>query len=93
MAIKPAIRTKKEIEKLTAGISGTWVRRRNARKKMIAWSNELVEAEINEKKKEVRSTRHHYMSQNPIWRLGGTIKCGELLCDACECHCDKVITY
>lgn len=50
MAIKPAIRTKREIEKLTASISGTWVRRRNARKKMIVWSNELV-SDTNKKKR------------------------------------------
>ena len=54
MTIKPAVRTMQEIEKLTRRIDGTWVRRRNARKKMIAWSNELVDEAINEKKREVR---------------------------------------
>lgn len=54
MTIKPAVRTIQEIEKLTRRIDSTWVRRRNARKKMIAWSNELVDEAINEKRKEIR---------------------------------------
>lgn len=57
MTIKPAVRTIQEIEKLTRRMEGTWVRRRNARKKMIAWSNELVDEAINEKRKEIRSLK------------------------------------
>lgn len=54
MTIKPAVRTMQEIEKLTRRIEGAWVRRRNARKKMIAWSNEIIDEAIQAKKKETR---------------------------------------
>lgn len=57
MTIKPAIRTMQEIEKLTRRIEGTWVRRRNARKRMVAWSNELVEEAIQAKKNEIRKLK------------------------------------
>ena len=46
MKIKPAIRTEKEIEQIVAGFSGTWVRRRNVRTKLVDWSNELVNKDI-----------------------------------------------
>lgn len=57
MTIKPAVRTMQEIEKLTRHIDGAWVRRRNARKKMIAWSNEIIDEAIQAKKKEIRKLK------------------------------------
>ena len=54
MKIRPAIRTEKEIEQIVAGFSGTWVRRRNARQKLIAWSNELLDKEIGIQRAQIR---------------------------------------
>lgn len=54
MKIKPAVRTEKEINQCVAGIAGTWVKRRNARKKLIAWSNGLIEADINLQRIQIR---------------------------------------
>ncbi len=57
MKIRPAIRTEQEIDKIAAGLQGTWVRRRNARNTMIKWSNELVMQEIEKVKSEIRKLR------------------------------------
>jgi hypothetical protein len=57
MKIQPKIRTQQEIENCVAGIAGTWVKRRNARKKLIDWSNELVNEEILICKGKVRDLR------------------------------------
>lgn len=57
MKVKPAIRTEKEIDKIVAGFSGTWVRRRNARVKLVAWSNELVDEKILECRGVVRDLK------------------------------------
>lgn len=57
MKIKPAIRTEKEIDQCVAGVSGTWVRRRNARDKLVQWSNELLEQEIELQRKQIRKLR------------------------------------
>lgn len=57
MKIKPAIRTEKEIDQLVAGFSGTWVRRRNARVKLIQWSNELLEQDIELKRSFIRKLK------------------------------------
>jgi uncharacterized protein YjiS (DUF1127 family) len=57
MKIKPAIRTEKEIEQIVAGVGGTWVRQRNARNKLVAWSNELLEEEINLQRIQIRALR------------------------------------
>lgn len=54
MKIKPAIRTMPEIEQIVSSFSGTWVRRKNAEKKLILWSNELVNTEIELIKSRVR---------------------------------------
>ena len=57
MKIKPAIRTEKEIEKIVSGVSGTWVRRRNARNKLTEWSNELVGEQIEAKRSVIRKLK------------------------------------
>ncbi|AUR89651.1 hypothetical protein NVP1127O_59 [Vibrio phage 1.127.O._10N.286.52.E12] len=57
MKIKPAIRTEKEIEQIVAGVGGTWVKRRNARKKLTDWSNALLEEEINIQRAMIRKHR------------------------------------
>lgn len=57
MKIKPAIRTEKEIDQIVAGVSGTWVKRRNARNKLVAWSNELLEQDIELQLKQIRRLR------------------------------------
>lgn len=54
MKIKPAIRTEKEIDQIVAGFSGTWVRRRNARNRLVEWSNDLVDKEIDLQRTSVR---------------------------------------
>ena len=46
MKIKQEIRTTEQIEQIVSGFSGTWVRRRNARAKLVDWSNELVNKDI-----------------------------------------------
>lgn len=66
MTIKPAVRTMQEIEKLTRRLGGTWVRRRNARKKMIAWSNEIVDEAIHAKKKEIRQLKAEGMKERDL---------------------------
>ena len=53
MKIKAAIRTTEEIDVIVSSIQGTWVRRRNARQKLVAWSNELVAIALEAKKKEI----------------------------------------
>ena len=53
MKIKAAIRTTEEIDAIVSSIQGTWVRRRNARQKLVAWSNELVAIALEAKKKEI----------------------------------------
>ncbi|AUR97552.1 coil containing protein [Vibrio phage 1.240.O._10N.261.52.F8] len=57
MKIKPKIRTAKEIDQIVAGFSGTWVRRRNAREKLILWSNELLNEEIELQRTQIRALR------------------------------------
>lgn len=57
MKIRPAIRTEQEIDKIAAGLQGTWVRRRNARNTMIAWSNELVMKEIEKARDEIKKLK------------------------------------
>ena len=54
MKIKPAIRTAKEIDQCVAGIGGTWVKRRNARVKLVDWSNKLVDEDINIQRTQIR---------------------------------------
>lgn len=66
MTIQPAVRTMQEIEKLTRRIEGTWVRRRNARKKMIAWSNEIIDEAIQAKKKEIRKLKAEGVKQSDL---------------------------
>ena len=55
--IKPEIRTSSEIDLIVSSIAGTWVKRRNARKKLVAWSNELVNEEIIICKGKIRDLR------------------------------------
>lgn len=57
MKIQPKVRTAAEIDQMVAGISGTWVRRRNARVKLIQWSNEIVNGEIAVCRGKVRDLR------------------------------------
>lgn len=57
MKIKPAVRTEKEIDQIVAGISGTWVRRRNARVKLITWSNELIDSDIELQRQQIRKLK------------------------------------
>jgi hypothetical protein len=52
-----AIRTEEEIDAIVASITGTWVKRRNARKKLAGWSNELVNEEIMICKGKIRDLR------------------------------------
>ena len=54
MKIKPKVRTAKEVDQCVAGISGTWVKRRNARIKLIEWSNELINADIELQRIQIR---------------------------------------
>ena len=54
MKIKAKVRTTKEIDQCVAGISGTWVKRRNARLKLVSWSNELIDADINLQRVQIR---------------------------------------
>lgn len=54
MKIKQAVRTAQEIDNCIAGISGTWVKRRNARAKLVAWSNDLVNADISLQREKIR---------------------------------------
>ena len=54
MKLKPAIRTEQEIDQIVAGISGTWVKRRNARVKLVNWSNELVDKDIELQRAQIR---------------------------------------
>ena len=54
MKIKPKIRAEKEIDQCVAGIAGTWVKRRNARKKLVSWSNELVDLDIELQRTQIR---------------------------------------
>jgi len=57
MKIKPAVRTIEEIEQIVSGVQGTWVRRRNAKTKLIAWSNELVAKDIDIQKSMIRKLK------------------------------------
>lgn len=57
MNIKPKVRTEREIDQIVAGISGTWVKRRNARVKLIKWSNDLVESDINLQRVQIRKLK------------------------------------
>ncbi len=57
MKIKPAIRTEKEIEQIVAGVGGTWVKQRNARRKLTEWSNDLLEEEIELQRTMIRKSR------------------------------------
>lgn len=57
MKVKPKVRTEKEIDQIVAGISGTWVKRRNARAKLIKWSNELIDYDINLQRVQIRQLK------------------------------------
>lgn len=57
MKIKPAIRTREEIEKLVTSFNGTWVKRRNARGKLTQWSNDLINKEIELQKTRIRQLK------------------------------------
>ena len=57
MKIKPAIRTMPEIDQIVSGFGGTWVRRKNAEKKLISWSNELINADIELQRVRVRQLK------------------------------------
>ena len=57
MKIKPAVRTIEEIEQIVSGVQGTWIRRRNAKEKLIAWSNEIINEEIEIKKSMIRKLK------------------------------------
>ena len=56
MIIKPAIRTLEEIEAIvySGAIVGTHVKRKNAIRKMIKWSNDIIDSEINSIREGVR---------------------------------------
>jgi len=57
MKIKPAVRTEKEIDQCVAGIAGTWVKRRNARVKLVTWSNDIVDADIEIQRFQIRKLK------------------------------------
>ena len=57
MKIKPKIRTRKEIDQIVSGFGGTWVRRKNAEKKLVSWSNELVSGDIELQKQMIRKLK------------------------------------
>lgn len=59
MTITPAIRTEAEIDKLvfSPNFQGGHVRRSNARKKMVLWSNEI----LMEKMDSIKSEAHRRM--------------------------------
>lgn len=57
MKIKPAIRTEKEIEQIVAWVGGTWVKQRNARKRLTEWSNALLDEEIKLQRSMIRKSR------------------------------------
>ena len=57
MKVVPAIRTMSEIDQIVSGFSGTWVRRKNAEKKLISWSNDLVEKDIELQRVRVRKLK------------------------------------
>jgi len=51
------ILTEQEIEGRVSQISGTWVKRRNARKRLAAESNKIVYEKISECKGKIRDLR------------------------------------
>ena len=51
------IRTEQEIESIVSQVSGTWVKRRNARNKMISESNSEVDKKISECRGKIRDLR------------------------------------
>jgi len=57
MKIKPAIRSEEEIDTIIFAITGTWVKRRNARIKITNWSNDLVNKEIQDLKYTIRKLK------------------------------------
>lgn len=57
MKITPKIRTMKEIEHIVKGVQGSWVRRRNAKRRLIDWSNELVNKEIEIHRSKIRGMK------------------------------------
>ena len=63
MKIKAKIRTVEEIDQIVAGFGGTWVRRKNANKKLITWSNELIEQDINLQRVMIRRLRANGASE------------------------------
>lgn len=66
MKIKPKIRTAQEIDQIVAGFSGTWVRRRNAMDKFIAWSNDLVDKDINLQRAMIRKLKASGVCQHDL---------------------------
>ena len=66
MKIKPAIRTQQEIEQLVSGFSGTWVRKSNARKKLAAWSNELIDQDIELQRSMIRKLKADGAKQSDL---------------------------
>lgn len=51
------ILTEKEIEERVSKVDGTWVKRRNLRKKLITESNRLIDEKIDECKGKIRDLR------------------------------------
>ena len=51
------IRSEQEIESIVSQVSGTWIKRRNARNKLISESNSEVNKKISECKGKVRDLR------------------------------------
>lgn len=66
MKIKPAIRTGKEIEQIVAGVGGTWVKQRNARKRLTEWSNELLEKEIELQRLAIRTFKANGATESDL---------------------------
>jgi len=51
------IRTEQEIESIVSHVGGTWIKRRNARNKLISESNAEVREKISECKGKIRDLR------------------------------------
>lgn len=66
MKIQPKIRTQQEVDNCVAGISGTWVKRRNARVKLTNWSNEIVNKEISIQKAMIRHLKAQGATQKDL---------------------------
>ena len=66
MKIKPVVRTAKEIDQIVAGIGGTWVKRRNARAKLVDWSNKLVDEDINIQRTQIRKLKASGAKQSDL---------------------------